>query len=255
MKNKFFKVVIPTYNAKRTLERAVESVKKQTFIDYCLAIVDDCSTDGTKELIHSLGADIEICLGEKCYNGGTRNVGVHGTDRAEYILFLDADDEFIDEHLFQMLHDFIVEKGYPEMVRLPYRKHYDDSGFEKDFKLLEEKNIADVCQSKRVAAWTKALREDVFVDFPTNTLMEDVCQHIEQCDVIEKVEFYPEPVVLWHINPKSTSHNGSLKWQSSAWRFVADLMDLELQNKYAIDRRDYKVKMAKYNLGRGIISQ
>lgn len=255
MKNKFFKVVIPVYNAEKVLERAVESIKKQTFADYELVIVDDCSTDGSKKLIHNIKADTKIYLGKKGYNGGTRNVGVRESDKAEYILFLDDDDEFIDKDFFQKLHDLIVEKNYPEMVRLPYRKHYDDSGFEKDFSFAEEKNVADACHSKRVAPWTKALREDIFVDFPTNTLMEDVCQHIKQCDVIEKVEIYPEPVVLWHINPESTSHNNSLKWQSSAWRFVADLMDLELQHEYAKERRDYKVEMAKENLKNGVVIQ
>lgn len=257
MKSKFFKVVIPTYNNEDTIERAVNSVKKQTFTDYYLVIVDDCSTDDTRGIIPQLGADKELYLSKKGYNGGTRNVGVRETDEVEtkYLLFLDADDEFIDENFFQKLHDFIVEKDFPEMVRLPYRKHFDDSGFEKDFDLSKEGDIGGVCHSKRVAAWTKALREDVFVDFPENTLMEDVAQHIHQCDIVKAVEFYPEPAVLWHINETSTSHNNSPKWQSSAWRFVADLMDLDLKNDYAKERRDYKAKVAKENLKKGIISQ
>lgn len=237
--------------------RAVESVKKQTFTDYNLILVDDCSTDKTRQIIREQVREADvIMLSEKRFNGGSRNVGVAEAPEAQYLLFLDADDEFIDADIFQRIHDFIVDTDYPEMVRLPYLKHFDETGKERAYSVNEpDGTIAEVCHSKRVAPWTKALKMGVFVPFPENTLFEDVCQHIKQCDVVNSVAFFPDPVVKWHIHSASTSHNNSPKWQSSAYRFVADLMDMELVNDYAKARRDKKLAGGKKGLLDGIAIQ
>jgi glycosyltransferase involved in cell wall biosynthesis len=248
----FFNVIIPTYNSEKTLKRAVDSVAKQTFKDYRLIIVDDCSTDKTREIIRGIKEADVIMLTEKRFNGGSRNVGVAGGMDAKYTLFLDADDEFIDPECFQKIHDLIVKENYPDMVRLSYRKHYDDTGFEKDFDLYKDGDtIEDICWSKRVAPWTKAIKTEKFTPFPENTLFEDVVQHIKQCDLTETFAFYREPVVRWHIHKNSTSHNNSPKWQSSIYRFVADLMDLELNHEWAKFRRDKKIKGAKESIADG----
>ncbi len=255
MSKKFYNVIIPTFNNEATLQRAVDSVFKQTFTDYRLIIVDDCSTDKTREVISKIKEADVIMLTEKRFNGGSRNVGVEAGGESEYTLFLDADDEFIDANFFQELHDFIIENKYPDMVRLNYRKHFDDSGYEKDIDISTDQNLEEVCWSKRVAAWTKALRTPVFQPFPENTLFEDVVQHIKQCDVVGNVTFFNKPVVKWHIRKNSTSHNNSLKWQSSAFRYVADLMDLQLDHGWADFRRKKKLEHSKEGLLNGIAVQ
>jgi glycosyltransferase involved in cell wall biosynthesis len=85
-------VVIPAYNAGRTLQETITSVQNQTFLDLEIIIVDDGSTDNTLNLIENL-ADPRI----KAFsyrNGGVsvaRNRGItHST--GEFIAFLDADD-------------------------------------------------------------------------------------------------------------------------------------------------------------------
>lgn len=253
MSKKFYNVIIPTFNNEATLQRAVDSVFKQTFTDYKLIIVDDCSTDKTREIISKIKKADVVMLTEKRYNGGSRNVGVEVGGESEYTLFLDADDEFLDANFFQELHDLIIKENYPDMVRLPYRKHYDDSHLEKDFDISNKhfqptNNMEEVCWSKRVACWTKALRTELFAPFPENTLFEDAVQHIAQCDVCETVAFFPKPVVLWHIREASTSHNNSPKWLSSPWRFIADLMDLELKHDWADFRRQKKIENTKRGL-------
>ncbi len=255
----FFNVIIPTYNSASTIIRAVDSIRKQTFKDYTLVIVDDCSTDNTRKVISEQIPEADtIMLTSKRFNGGSRNVGVEESPESDYLLFLDADDEFVDPEFFQKLHDFIVVNNYPEMVRLPYIKSYDESVYnhEKGCDFEERgKGIAEVAASPRVAPWTKALKRSVFVPFPENTLFEDVCQHLKQCDVVKTVAFYPEKVVKWHIHSKSASHSNSPKWQSSAFRFVADLMDLELVHDYTRARRDKKLAGAREGVKNGIAAQ
>lgn len=251
-----FNVIIPVYNNAGTIKRAIDSVQNQT-VSCLLTVVDDCSTDGSREMLTKIDGLRPIFLKTKRFSGGARNEAMTLPTTSEYTLFLDADDEFIDPQFLQKLYDFIIENDYPDMVRLPYVKHYDGTGHEKvvGVKEFNERSISDVAHSPRVAAWTKAVKTSMLQPFPENTLMEDVCQHLLQCDVVETVAWFPDPVVRWHINGQSTSHNGSPKWRSSAWRFIADLMDLELTKGYTKARRNEKLRRGKENLRNGRVER
>lgn len=88
-------VVMPAFNAEKYVERAVESILKQTFQDLELVIVDDASTDGTLEIIERLAAaDARIRVVPSEQNLGVAaatNLGVSKT-RADFIGRMDADD-------------------------------------------------------------------------------------------------------------------------------------------------------------------
>ena len=88
-------VVIPAYNAERYLEAAVRSVLAQTWFDFEILIVDDCSTDGTVALMSALAAeDSRIICFHNSQNLGvaeTRNIAI-AKAQGEWIAFLDSDD-------------------------------------------------------------------------------------------------------------------------------------------------------------------
>ena len=87
-------MIITTYNRAELLPRAVNSVLAQTFKDYEIIIVDDCSSDGTREVIQEF-ADSRIRSFRHEANLGlsaTRNTGIANA-RGKYIAFLDDDDE------------------------------------------------------------------------------------------------------------------------------------------------------------------
>ncbi|EMA61298.1 glycosyl transferase family protein [Halorubrum distributum JCM 13561] len=93
-------VVIPTYNRSHILSRAIESVLNQSYSNFELIIVDDGSTDGTKEMI-SQYSDSRIQFIELGSNKGAnaaRNEGIRKSN-GKYISFLDSDDEFAADHL------------------------------------------------------------------------------------------------------------------------------------------------------------
>jgi len=94
-------IIIPAFNAEKTLGGAVESVLAQTFSDWEAIVVDDGSTDGTARLAADFAArDSRIRLVSQA-NGGVsaaRNRGL-AEARGEFGLFLDADDSILPEHL------------------------------------------------------------------------------------------------------------------------------------------------------------
>jgi glycosyltransferase involved in cell wall biosynthesis len=95
---KTISVVIPTYNRVRYLKQALDSVLGQTFRDFDIIVVDDNSTDGTKELVASYGGGVRYILQENRERAAARNNGIRNSN-SEYIAFLDSDDMWMPDHL------------------------------------------------------------------------------------------------------------------------------------------------------------
>ncbi len=99
-------VIIPVYNAARYLEQTVRSVLKQSFADYEILLVDDCSTDGSQELLFRLReADdrIRVLINEENLGVAlTRNRAIEES-RGTFLAFLDADDLWRPEKLEKQL--------------------------------------------------------------------------------------------------------------------------------------------------------
>jgi len=93
-------VVIPTFNRKEKVLRAVKSVTNQTYKHLEVIVVDDHSTDKTREAIRSIEDDRVQCVINKRSKGaqGARNTGVEIAD-GEWIAFLDSDDVWRKEKL------------------------------------------------------------------------------------------------------------------------------------------------------------
>ncbi len=86
-------VIMTTYNSEKYLHAAIQSILNQTFSEFELLIVDDDSTDRTKEIITSL-ADSRIKLIMNSERKGVayaRNIALHHA-RGEYVAVLDSDD-------------------------------------------------------------------------------------------------------------------------------------------------------------------
>src|SRR5262249_19908208 len=91
-------VIVPTYNRAETIRAAIASVKRQTFVDWELIVVDDGSTDGTASLIEA--SDPRLVLIRQANQGvnAARNAAMLRA-RGRYIAFLDSDDEWLPHHL------------------------------------------------------------------------------------------------------------------------------------------------------------
>lgn len=94
-------VIIPNYNKEKYLRRCVESILSQTFQPDEIIIVDDCSTDSSRDIIFELASEngiIRPVFLEK--NGGVSNARNIGIEKAssEYVSFIDSDDYYYVDH-------------------------------------------------------------------------------------------------------------------------------------------------------------
>ncbi len=97
----YFSVVVPVFNKGPHIGRALQSALDQTWSDFEIVVVDDASTDNSKEAIRAFD-DPRIRFFERSESGpggyAARNLGIEKA-RAEWIAFLDADDEWNTDHL------------------------------------------------------------------------------------------------------------------------------------------------------------
>lgn len=114
-----FSVVIPTYNRAGFIGRTIESVLNQRYRLLEIIVVDDGSTDNTREVVESYRSNfITYIKIENSERGAARNTGIAHA-RGEYITFLDSDDLYYPDYLSNA-RESIVENNYPSFFHLAY---------------------------------------------------------------------------------------------------------------------------------------
>jgi len=100
-------IVIPTYNRERLLNRAVKSVLNQTYTNFELIVVDDCSTDCTESVVKGFQDDrIRYIRHERNQGAPTaRNNGIKAAN-GDYIAFQDSDDVWLSTKLEKQVNAF-----------------------------------------------------------------------------------------------------------------------------------------------------
>ena len=113
MKNEeLVSIIIPVYNSEKYLKDTINTIKEQTYTNYEVIFIDDCSTDKSIEIIEENKTD-KIILYKLDKNYGpaiARNKGVE-LSKGRYIAFLDSDDMWEPKKLEKQL-KFMKENNY-----------------------------------------------------------------------------------------------------------------------------------------------
>ncbi len=260
----YFTIIIPNYNNGEWIEGCINSVLEQTFQDFQLIIVDDCSTDNSKELIAKYDSKFEnihaVFLEEKRFNGGSRNAGYDYASKSgflgEYVLFLDSDDKYKDSEVLQDIYDLIVSNNNPDCVRLSYEAVRPERVIPV---ILQETSPQALVNDVNCATWLKVIKSEKWVHQVENSLMEDAIHNYMQCDVIDTVVPIKRICISWNrLNTNSCSTHPELqngKWKSSMYRYVADLMDNVPKHDYCLRERNARLTAAERNVKLGRVTQ
>ena len=128
--NILFSVIIPTYNRAGIIGRAIESVLAQTYQNWELIVVDDGSTDNTKEIVMSYNDErIKYFWKENEERSIARNFGIEKAS-GDYISFLDDDDYYLPE-FFEEFNKKIIAENIPVAAFMCDEYTEDDRGSRK----------------------------------------------------------------------------------------------------------------------------
>lgn len=115
MKDGLVSVITPAYNCAKYIGKTIESVQAQTYDNWEMVIVDDCSTDNTREVVESYSKDDPrvryICLNENSGAAVARTESMKAA-QGDFMAFLDSDDMWKPEKLAKQL-AFMREEGHP----------------------------------------------------------------------------------------------------------------------------------------------
>src|SRR4051812_4022993 len=128
MKTKpFFSVIIPVHNKLPHLDRSINSVLNQTYLNFELLLIDDASTDGSEhEILKYVDPRVRLFRRSRPGAGGyaARNLGIKKAIY-EWVCFLDADDEW-DISLLETLKHTIEEHAEVECVTWGWRNEKEN---------------------------------------------------------------------------------------------------------------------------------
>lgn len=118
-------IIIPTYNRADKIMTSINSVLKQTYVDFELIIVDDGSSDNTQEIVESIG-DERVSYVRLTKNSGAsaaRNAGVQ-VAKYDVIAFQDSDDLWREDKLAKQM-KYLQEHEEFSMIYCPYELHME----------------------------------------------------------------------------------------------------------------------------------
>lgn len=153
-------IIMPVYGVAAYLDEAIQSVVCQTFEDWELLILDDCSTDGAQQIAAAWAARdarIRLCNNEKNLGvAQTRNRGI-ALARGEYLALLDGDDYWMPEKLERQL--ALAEEKQADIVYCSYAMK-DETGKSKhrDYIVPSETNLSKMLTENVMSCSTVLLK-------------------------------------------------------------------------------------------------
>ncbi|MBR4152924.1 MAG: glycosyltransferase family 2 protein [Selenomonadaceae bacterium] len=173
-------VVIPMYNAEKYIANCLNSLRVQTFQDFEVVVVDDCSTDNSVKVVESFrekfGGRLYLEKTKKNSGNGTlpRNIGLKFS-RGEYIFFMDNDDA-------------VTATALEELYNLAKNFNADVVHCEKYFNVPED-FLGTSAQIKQLKPYNYLTREKIFIEEPL----------IWDNNFEERVKFFAQRKLIWNI--------------------------------------------------------
>ena len=211
-------IIVPVYNAEKYLREAIESVLKQTYPAFELLLINDASTDGSKEIcMEYRKKDSRIIFLDNDSDihgpGPTRNIGLdHAT--GEYIYFMDADD-WIDERLLECTVGRMRETG-ADIVLVGLKDEQPDRTIAlycswKGKPILNKEDIGKDfagCWSRINYFWLHLYRHETIKTIRFGSLIngEDLCYWMDALYKADMIAFADEVYYHYRYVPGSTFH-------------------------------------------------
>ncbi|HOV10798.1 MAG TPA: glycosyltransferase family 2 protein [Bacteroidales bacterium] len=203
----YFSVIIPTYNRAHILGKALLSVKEQTYTDWECIIVDDGSTDNTKEFVAKWISEdnrFRYIRQENAERSAARNNGIKNA-KGKYVCFLDSDDEYLPSHL-SVLYEKILAESEPEALFFTQALLSKNNEVVKQGICLMEGSSFDylmeipiiparVCIHREILSRIK-FREDIVI-VEDQVLWANI-------SIYHPVFQIPEHTVLYHVNEENS---------------------------------------------------
>ena len=233
MSEKLFSIIMPAYNAEKLIAASIESVIAQTYPNFELIVIDDCSADHTVEIVQNyIARDKRVNLLKKEKNQGVaeaRNTGLNHA-KGDFVAFLDSDDKWAEDKLEKQL-AVLKERNDVDVVYSSYYR-FNSSGIGKAVRVPHFLNKKKLLKGNPIGNLTAIYN---FQNFPTIRQKkighEDYLFWLEIFNSSKNVKGFgiQEPLAYYRVAEDGHSISGNkLKAAGWTWRIYREHLQLSL---------------------------
>ena len=196
-------IIVPAYNAEKTIKDCIDSVvSQQTNIDYELIVINDGSTDNTKDIVSSIKSEKIVLINQENKGfSGARNAGIDASV-GEYIMFLDSDDMLVGNCIESMMRK--IKECKADIIQGSYYSFLEnDSKFNySKFKDAVLTSTKDILKAPGFP-WAKIYKREFFnqLRFPLNVWFEDTIVCMVLYRMCKKIVITSDVVYAYRLNP------------------------------------------------------
>ena len=205
-------IIVPNYNKANYLDECIGSVLNQTYVNWSLYIIDDCSTDNSSNILNKYKNEKKIKIIKLKKNKGPsfcRNLGMR-LSKAEYISFLDSDDYWTNEKLqIQILYMIKNNLNFTYTDYIPFITKNNQKVYKKETNLKKSFRFDDFIINSSINSSTMIIAKKIIKTkkFKKIGLLED---YLFKCDLLKtniEAKKIDNSLAYYRILPGNRSSN------------------------------------------------
>ena len=262
MMSPLISILIPAYQAEKTISRCLKSVLGQTSTNYEVIVVDDGSTDSTLSICQT------FMDGKRFRVYSQQNMGVAATRQrllelaqGEYIQFVDADD-WVEPNMMETLCGLLQQETLVDLVILDYILHTNSRvvyKIQKPSSLTTAGLVRDISSPRMLGVlWNKLIRKEIFLGLkvPNVKYCEDWCVCVSLFQNAKEIKYCNEAFYHYDnvITENSLTRNINKETFKSRIQYIEYLHSIGLNNSYPKEYDSQVANIAYAALVHGIFS-
>lgn len=205
--SKDLSIIVPAYNSEKTIEQCINSViTQETKYDYELIVINDGSTDRTKEIVEKFNDEKIVLINQE--NRGFSGARNRGIDECvgKYIMFLDSDDYLIGNCIESMMNN--ITETNASITQASYAFVYEGNSKKEIILPAQVIDNTEKMVSHPGFPWAKIYKRELFeqVRFPLDVWFEDTIVCMLLFRMSQKVSVMSEVVYGYYINPEGITN-------------------------------------------------
>ncbi len=238
-------VIVPAYNAEKTIERCLSSITNQTYQCLDLIVVNDGSTDNTKSLVDKIAKSDDRVRLINIDNGGVshaRNIGIEHA-KGDYITFVDADD-YIDNIMYEQLIN-LIKKYDVKISHCSYVNDDEDGNLisivgDNGKQVIQDHDEAIAClldgRLFSGGLWNKLYNKSLFSECRLDEKIkhnEDILLNFQLFDQVDSSVYIDAPLYHYVADSTSSTHSANGLEARKQWVYVSrKILELSKNKSY-----------------------
>ena len=251
--NELISIIVPIYNVEDYLRECLDSIQKQTYPNFECIMVNDGSTDNSKQIAEEYLVDSRFRLINQSNQGlsGARNTGIsHIREESTFVAFVDSDDyvypEFLEVLIEHIEDDVDIIEGMIECYHDKIKMDNISHNFEKQILTTQNEKLRKFALNElRVSVFPKLFRKNLLTEdfFPKGWIFEDLAVVPELVSNSGKWIKLPKVIYGYRIRPNSITTKEFSEEKLDVFKIFRKY---DLFFKDASERTKYLVEKIKY---------